>query len=208
MILPFPVSKKRLLSLIYENQGITYAELVRQARLSVATAKKALDEFRQVKAIREEELRGKKKVILRKFYPNFASEEGQQLLILLELDKKNAFFEKHKAFAGPLQHFLREIKKYEFLLVFGSYARGAETPDSDLDLLLVIKSRKAPKLQRASELAFVTLRPRVALRTEPLSNFKIAVACKDAFHLTILQNHIVVAGAQNYIKAIAQTAKS
>ena len=42
--------------------------------------------------------------------------------------------------------------KPEKIILFGSYAYGTPTEDSDLDLLVVIKSSKQPRYRRAREI--------------------------------------------------------
>ena len=42
--------------------------------------------------------------------------------------------------------------KPDKIILFGSYAYGTPTEDSDLDLLVIIKSSKQPRYQRAREI--------------------------------------------------------
>ena len=42
--------------------------------------------------------------------------------------------------------------KPEKIILFGSYAYGTPTADSDLDLLVIVKSSKQPRYQRAREI--------------------------------------------------------
>ncbi len=64
--------------------------------------------------------------------------------ILIESEKKRSFgfLQKNKAFQIFLEDVLRSAKTAYFsLLVFGGYAKGTETPKSDLDLLIIVPTK-------------------------------------------------------------------
>ena len=57
----------------------------------------------------------------------------------------------HKQIEGIVER-IASNHKPERIILFGSYAYGTPTEDSDLDLLVIVKSSKQPRYRRAREI--------------------------------------------------------
>ena len=170
----FPKSEQRILNLIYENPGIRLNELIKKAKVSVGTAKKRLDHLLSSDIITEKQIHGGKRVLLKNFYPNFSSEEGKNVFSLLESEKKQEFFKKNKILVGPFKQILKNVDgKIKVILVFGSFAVGSHTEDSDLDILFLVRGGiDKSKLKKEIERSFVTIDHEISPRIDTVFNFK------------------------------------
>lgn len=193
----FLKSEYRILKLIYENQGIRLSELIKRAKVSVATAKKRLDALVNYGVVIEKKIMGGKKVLLKNFYPNLSSEEGKNIFSLIELGKKQEFFKKNKNLIGPFNQLLRNIdKKIKIILIFGSFAINSQTKNSDLDILFLISGKMNLNiLKKEIERSFITFDYEISPRIDLLNNFK-----NKGIYQTIARNYIIIKGASNYIE--------
>lgn len=199
----FPKSEYKILKLIYENPGIRLNELIKKARVSVATAKTRLYYLLNSKIIIEEKITGGKRTLLKNFYPNLESEEGRNVFSLIESEKKQEFFKKNKNLIGPFKQLLRNVDgKIKVILIFGSFATYSQTKDSDLDLLFLI-SEKINKniLKKEIERSFVTFAQEISPRIDILNNFKNNL--NKGIYQTIVKNHVIIKGNLDYIKLIS-----
>ncbi len=198
----FPKSEYKILKLIYENPGIRLNELIKEARVSVATAKKRLDNLLNSEIIIGKKIIGKKRILLKNFYPNFYSEEGKNVFSLIESEKRQEFFKKNKNLIGPLKQLLKNVnEKIKIILVFGSFAKYSQTQDSDLDILFLVNGKiDKNKLKKEIERSFVTFSHEISPRIDILNNFK---KNKDGgVYQTIVKDHIVIKGSLDFIKLI------
>jgi len=201
MILPIGTSKLKVLSLIYSEPGIKLTDLIKRASISVGTAKKTLNDLIKSKVVEEETIKSGKRILLRKFYPNLKTEEGKAVFTSIELERKQKFLKEHPRLTGPINHLLREVE-VEMLLVFGSFAMGSETRDSDLDLLFLANMDKKNKISKACELAFITFDHDVSPRIESLRDFKNNIT--DSLHKSIIRDHVILYGSEKFIEIIGK----
>lgn len=200
----FPKSEHRILKLIYQNPGIRLNELIRQARVSVGTAKIRLDHLLNSNIIQEERVTGGKKTLIRNFYPQLESEEGKNVFSLLESEKRSEFFKKNKNLVGPFRQLLKNAdKRIKIILVFGSFASCSQTRDSDLDILFLV-SRKTgtANLKKEIERSFVTFDHDISPRVDTLKNFEKNT--DKGIYRTIIRNHVIIKGGLEYIKSLAK----
>ena len=195
----FLKSEYRIMELIYENPGIRLSELIKRARVSVATANKRLDSLLSSNIVTEKKTMGGKKVLLKNFYPNLFSEEGRNVFSLIESKKKQEFFERNKDLAGPFDQLLKNIdKKIKIILIFGSFTTYSQDKDSDLDILFLIDEKiNQGILKKEIERSFVTFKHEISPRIDILSNFK-----NEGVYQTIIKNHIIVKGALYYFDIV------
>ena len=193
----FLKSEHRILKLIYENPGIRLGELIKKAKVSVATAKKRLDPLLSSEIIIEKKIIGGKKVLLKNFYSNLSSEEGKNVFSLVELEKKQEFLKKNKSLIGPFNQLLKNIdRKIKIILIFGSFATNSQTKDSDLDILFLISGEiNQNVLKKEIERSFITFNYEVSPRIDVLNNFK-----NKGVYQTIVKNYIIIKGVSNYIE--------
>ncbi len=198
----FPKSEYKILELIYENPGIRLSELIKKAKVSVATAKQRLEHLLSSEIIAEKRIFGGKRTLIRNFFPNLRSEEGKNVFSLIESEKKQNFFRKNKNLIGPFRQLLKNIDNgIKAVLIFGSFATQSQTKESDLDILfLFTKKIDIEQLKKEVERSFITFNQEVSPRVESLNNFKKNI--NKGIYETIIKNHIIIKGALDYIKII------
>src|SRR3989338_1366326 len=70
------------------------------------------------------------------------SEKGMALLKLAELEKRDDLYAKNRKLKLILEDFLKPLEsRLVSAVLFGSYSKGMETKDSDIDVLLIVKGR-------------------------------------------------------------------
>ena len=104
--------------------------------------------------------------------------EAYNMMLMAELYKLNRFLESHP----ELRHDIIELKKLpaEIIVIFGSYARGGEGKNSDIDIF--IETRSKDTKEKASGLN---------------SRFSIKIGSYDRENLLIMEierNHIIIKG--------------
>lgn len=87
-----------------------------------------------------------------------------------------------------VERLVRELRPYKIIL-FGSYATGSPTPDSDVDLLIIMDTTlsAANRFVRVAQL----LRPRlfpVDIIVKTPAEIEAALQHKDAFLVEVLEN--------------------
>lgn len=201
----FPKSENKILKLVYQNPGIRLNELIRQARVSVGTAKMRLDHLLNSNILWEERIMGGKKTLIRNFYPQLESDEGENVFSLLESEKKSEFFKKNKNLTGPFRQLLKNTdKKIRIILVFGSFAAYSQTKDSDLDVLFLTKGETdTAGLKKEIERGFVTFDHEISPRVDTLESFEKNI--NKEIYRTIIRNHIIIRGCLDYIRLLAKT---
>lgn len=92
---------------------------------------------------------------------------------------------------------IQESKEVTFALVFGSYAWGVESPESDIDLSIVSKGRRLSREIFVEELNLVDKKISFMFETE--SEFRQRK--NDAIHKNIRQSFIIVKNPAGYLLA-------
>ena len=95
------------------------------------------------------------------------------------------------AFRPVFNQIIENIKKTDFFLVYGSYARLAADEDSDLDILIVGKVTDTEKIREI----LVSLDIEVSIKIETYSDFKKRI--KEPLHQQILKDNILVSENNN-----------
>jgi len=102
--------------------------------------------------------------------------------------------ENHKAI-NLLQNFeinqiVNEIQTSKPVLVFGSYAKGYQKKDSDLDMLIF---EKVPRISQK----YIK---KVHILTITESNFTKGIKQNQAFETEVLRNHVLIQGTEWIVK--------
>lgn len=129
------------------------------------------------------ERQGKNKYyFLNKFDSNI-----NEIIKLIEINKKITFLNKHKKFI----ELFKELEKRTngTLIIFGSYAKGSENEDSDLDLFILGSIKDVKDLEKMYNLKISILKSKKVKNNEPI--FK-----------EIINNHILLKGEDNFINQI------
>ena len=162
-IIPGNKTKLRIVKEIYENKGINITSLIKKTRGSPNFVLKYINELSKNKIIREKREDKKKKIHVRNIEANFDNELARIVYSVVELKKRDLFFEKYK----PISNYFLELEeslKEGFVLIYGSYVRFAVAEDSDIDIL-VVGNLKKEEVNRIKEI-FVTFDKEVSLKIE------------------------------------------
>lgn len=202
-IIPGNRTRLKIIRAVYENPGINLTHLIRKVKASPNLVLAYVNELCSYQVVREEKSGGRKKAHVRNFQADFSEEIARVIYSLVEIDKKELFLRKYKelkSYFMQLKDILRN--KPGFVLVYGSYARLAAAPESDLDLLIVGKLGEE-ELKRIREV-FVTWEKELSLKVETLEQF---LKNKDKpLYQNILREHVVAYGAGDFIGVLRKLA--
>ena len=201
-IIPGNKTKLRIVKEIYENKGINITSLIKKTRGSPNFVLKYINELSKNKIIREKREDKKKKIHVRNIEANFDNELARIVYSVVELKKRDLFFEKYK----PISNYFLELEeslKEGFVLIYGSYVRFAVAEDSDIDIL-VVGNLKKEEVNRIKEI-FVTFDKEVSLKIETVKNFIKYI--EKPLYQNILKEHIVAVGVEEFIKTINKIKK-
>ena len=181
---------------IVRNPGINVREIISKTRLSPNFVLKYVNNLIDRGVLREEKFE-KKRVYLRRFYFNFKSLVGINLIRLIKDEQRENFFQKYKHLRNVFEQ-LEKIKGVELVLVYGSYARFAEDKGSDIDVLIVGNVRDKDKFREI----FVSLEKDVSLKIETIKSFENRL--KDALHQQILKEGVVICGGDLFVEFLGR----
>lgn len=132
------------------------------------------------------------------FKPNLESSRLLKMFELLELEKREEFFNKNKSVARLLQKYTRNIvdfsnKYIEMVILFGSVARGEWISGSDIDILAVIP-KKNNELTRILDRAKVDVSPLLEIRavTTTINEVIEGFRKKTQFHEELWKDRIIL----------------
>jgi len=203
MIFPIPTTKYKILKTIYETQKVKVSDLIKEVHASQKTAYKYLNDLIK-SGIISEELTGKKP-ILRHFKPNLNTEAGRLCFAQLETQKMLDFFNSYPYLKGPFTQFKKETESsVNTSLIFGSFAKGAETKESDIDVAIIGEKLNKKKITNITERCFVTLKHRASIRILNTKEFIGLLKNKDEFALQIMKNHIIVVNSYVWISMLKE----
>lgn len=205
MIFPISKSKHEMMKEVYLQKKINLSALFKKINVSPKIGYRYLGELLSAQVL-QEQLEGKKPT-LRYLLPQFSA-VGRLCFALIEEEKKSSFFTQHKDLVGPLQQFGKEIGNTAIVLIFGSFARGSETKESDIDLMLLGEKINKKKVERSSEECFVTVRNRISMRILPENEFIESLKRKDAFTLQVENNHVIISGSLPWVELLKRSQKT
>ncbi len=150
------------------------------------TAQLALEGLEK-KGVLESTLRGKIKI-----YELRENGYVNDYLLLAETFKKIVFLNSHKIIAEIISKISPYINGIG--IIFGSYAKGFERKDSDLDIF-IIGSYNAEEIDNISDIYKI----KISLKNYPLNSFKKYIN-EDILIKEVLNNHIVFKNAEQLIQ--------
>ncbi len=202
MILPMQKTKLRMLEIVYRKWPIPVSKLFKEAKASPQAGYRYLKELLDAGIILEK-LEGKKPV-LRYILPNLKNKEAISVFSLMEADREKDFFNNNKELKGPFEQLKTELENIEATAaIFGSFARGSETKDSDLDILFILKDKKEKrKIDSACEKSFVTLKNRASARILTYTEFITLKRKGDSFIAGIIKDHICIYNQTKFVELL------
>ena len=83
------------------------------------------------------------------------------------------------------------------VIIFGSYAKGTQKKDSDLDIFIA-GAYDRDKVYKVSELYNL----QINVKNYPASAFRRALKSKDILLTEIIKNHVIISGAEGFVNAV------
>ncbi len=125
-----------------------------------------------------------------------------------EMLRANEFLKTHDELASFFNNVKDKIKTVFYsLVVFGSFAKGTETKNSDLDLLIIAQSRElGEEIERIISAETVLLKTKVHAIVLAETEFTAGLKEKQINISTeALKNHVIIAGIEAFYNALRQT---
>ena len=185
----------RILSLFTKgyNKEIYIREVGRILSISSRTALVTLDELEK-KGILESKTRGKIKI-----YSIKKTIISREHFLLVEQYKKILFLEKNqliKEIVEKLDDILEGIT-----LIFGSYAKGIQKEDSDLDIFIVGKHKEG-KIREVGHKYGI----KINIKSYSLDLFEKEIN-EDILLKEVVENHIIIKDAEGFIRRVVKWIK-
>ena len=131
----------------------------------------------------------------------FLNLKDEQIIINFISAAENArtinFYKKHPLIKEVITKLLPNIKG--ILLIFGSYAKGKEKKDSDLDIFIV-GSADQKRIRKIADMYNLE----VNAKQYPLAEFKKALEEKDPLAEEVIKNHTIIRGAQEFVSYVVE----
>lgn len=159
------------------SRRITASEIARLTKSPQRTVARALNQLTKLNLLRFE-INGRNKL----YFLDLKNTKTTLLLQNIEAYKALQFSINSKAFIA-----IEPIIAQREVILFGSYAKGKATKDSDLDILIL--GKKTDKMKKLCRNTIPTINPHFATIKE-FNNLKTTLAKE------ILKNHIIFGGAQ------------
>lgn len=192
-------STLKILESIRMHPGINLRGVITETKLSPNAVTDIINSLVQNGFLKERRLE-KKRVYMRQFALNTASPLAHSLFLLVEEERKKKFYLKHPRLRAIVSQILQSFSSILLLVVYGSYAKGTETKESDLDILIV---GSIPNRERLREI-LVTLEVEPSIKIESLADFKKKIA--DPLHREILRYHVLMHDTGIFLKEMLKAA--
>lgn len=163
-------------------------EVQKLLKISSRTAQIILMDLEN-KTILESKIKGKIKI-----YKIMKNDTSKNYLVFAEQYKKISFLKQHnlvKEVISRINPFIKGIA-----LIFGSYAKGIEKKDSDLDIFIAGEYNKK-EIKKISKLFNLNIN----VKNYSLNDFKKNIK-KDILIKEVLDNHIVFLGHENFVEEV------
>ena len=117
-------------------------------------------------------------------------------LILAEVNKSIDFFNKHL----KIKHIFENFSCSGIVFIFGSYAKGKEKKDSDLDILIVgkIDEKELEKKAKAHGID-------ISVKKTSKANFVKEIRKDSELMREVLENHVIIYGYEDFVKEVIKS---
>lgn len=125
----------------------------------------------------------------------------------VEMLRKNDFLSKHKEFNTFFEDVLYKVKELYFtIVIFGSFAKGKEHKESDLDLLIIAPTRSiAEEIQRIINSESLLLKRKVQSVILDEKEFISNLADKKLnVVVEAFKNHMIITGIEPFYNGVKQ----
>lgn len=176
---------------IYESGEVSFSDL-KTVVSNPNYLKKIVDTLENERIISQRKI-GKQKLLS----PNVI--DNVDVYAAIELVRKSRFLKAQKSVAPYLNELVRKANDSAFIVVYGSYASGTHTEESDIDVCIATSSKEGA--ERIVSEVFSSSRTRAQLLVETSRDFGNA---NDRLHESIKKipkNRIVLSGMHNFLSA-------
>lgn len=181
----FPVLKKKTSKEIEISTGLSHEPV-----------------FRILKALVKNKYIKEQKVGKTNVYEFVLTDDSNFIYTYFMTSKINKFKEKHSLLYKRLKEFINSIKANSIIL-FGSYAKGTETKESDIDILVVSNEKDIEKTAMTFRTKYILSIKTVVIKPENFKNIKID---NPAFYNDLVEFGIILYGMEFIFKEAYQNA--
>jgi len=131
---------------------------------------------------------------------NLRNEKSFALIQLSEIERRNNFYNSNKEIKVILEDLVETLKSIDpiSIILFGSYAKGSASRESDIDILLISKTK--PRVDKIAKEMYAKYGKEINLIAISLNDFKKQ---KDkALIKEIIRNHYVLYGVENFVNLV------
>jgi predicted nucleotidyltransferase len=176
-------------------RGFHVREIARELKMNHRTAGLALYRL-ETNGVLRHETKGKNKIY-------YLSEEkpyiAKPYIINAEAQRRVAI-SKSKLLEEMMKNlFLPPVVKDSVIILFGSYARGDFSKESDIDILIIGKNEKA---EEALMKFGAIYRKNMSIKTMNVNDFVNNIKKKDPFLLEILEDHIILSNENAFVEML------
>ena len=132
---------------------------------------------------------------------NLENEKTLMLIQLSEIERRKEFYEKNKGLKLILEDFVKSVEQFKNIIsiaLFGSYAKGTATGESDIDILLISKEKiEIEKITREIYAKYGKEISPVIITQSDFEKQKNKAIIKE-----IIKNHYILYGIENFVNLV------
>lgn len=168
------------------NKEIYGRELIKKVSISQKNIALTLAELEEAGV-----LSSKTKGNIRSFFLNKSNTLYKKYILLAEVERSIEFLKNQPKFSQILE---KINKNKKIICVFGSYAKGIQKKDSDLDLFIIgmFDEKEIKKIGKDYNLE-------INIKGGSMSDFVSSLKEKNPLMKEILENHVLISGYENFI---------
>ncbi|MBI4439598.1 nucleotidyltransferase domain-containing protein [Candidatus Woesearchaeota archaeon] len=132
-------------------KGLTILEISKRLKIGYRPAYNHINEMEKEGIIQVERVGSSKQCRL-----NASNQKARHLLESLDISRKEELYQLHPKLKATVESLISKLatqfmSKIQSIVLFGSYAKGTSTKQSDIDLLFIVSSLKDKSLREAIE---------------------------------------------------------
>ncbi len=170
-------------------------EIARLMNANHRTVSLALQKLERTK-IMKYQLAGKNKI----YFLNLDNILTKKFLESVELMKTVKFIERYFIIKKLLAEASKDIRSAP-LIVFGSYAKGSEKKESDLDIMIIKGKNETLIIKKLEELS-KHYNIKLHIQKTDSENFEKGLRDKDYLIIEIVKNHVILNNAEFFVDVL------
>jgi predicted nucleotidyltransferase len=185
-------------------------ELAKLSKVSLGTVSNEFNKLAK-EGLVEQKIEGQEKY----YKLNLANSRTRKLCELFEIDKREKLYKENRKIAWVLEDFTKRVSDFiqevQSIILFGSMARGQATPQSDIDILVLVPNSEEgqfKKLMDTIDKLATEVSGRYPVKLVPVvmmtKDFEQSVKDKKRFTTDVLQDGIVLFGQERYYNLLSK----